>query len=80
MSDEFVINIANKYYIQSKIDASTQKNVINPLNRLISHWAGLNGKLINNYETVFYCNYFPNGNSIPTTEKLRIYQLIKENL
>ncbi|QHW35551.1 nucleotidyltransferase (plasmid) [Paenibacillus rhizovicinus] len=40
MSDEYVLKIANKYYIQSAIDVSTQTNVINPLNRLISHWAG----------------------------------------
>jgi len=40
MSDEYVLNIANKYHIQSGIDASTQQNVINPLQRLVSQWAG----------------------------------------
>ncbi|MCY9657176.1 nucleotidyltransferase domain-containing protein [Paenibacillus chondroitinus] len=40
MSDEYVIKIANKYHIRSEIDATTQKYVINPLEQLISKWAG----------------------------------------
>lgn len=40
MSDEYVIKIANKYYIQSGIDAWTQKYVINFLVQTISRWAG----------------------------------------
>lgn len=60
------------------IHAKVREKIEKEIDRKISY--GLNGKLINNCETVFYCNYFPNGNCIPTTEKLRIYQLIKENL
>jgi predicted nucleotidyltransferase len=40
MSDEYVLNIANKYHIKAGIDALTQQNVIIPLQRLVSQWAG----------------------------------------
>lgn len=45
MPDKYVLTIKNKYHIQSVIDASTQKNVIDPLVQHISKWAGefLNG-------------------------------------
>ncbi|KRF31944.1 nucleotidyltransferase domain-containing protein [Paenibacillus sp. Soil787] len=40
MSDEYVLKIANKYHIKSEIDGATERDVINPLKKLISKWAG----------------------------------------
>lgn len=40
MPDEYVSKIVNKYQIQAGIDTRTQINVINPLKKLISQWAG----------------------------------------
>jgi len=41
---------------------------------------GYNGRLFNNMDILFYCNYFPNGNNIRTETKLDIYKMIKDNL
>jgi len=41
---------------------------------------GYNGKLLDNSDTEFYCNYFPNGNSLPTEIKVKIYKEIKDKL
>lgn len=41
---------------------------------------GLNGKAIENCDTIFFCNYFPNGNSIRTSKKLEIYDKIKSEI
>ena len=41
---------------------------------------GLNGKVIENCDTIFFCNYFPNGNSIRTSKKLEIYDKIKSEI
>ena len=41
---------------------------------------GLNGKVIKECDTIFFCNYFPNGNSIRTSAKLEIYDQIKRVL
>jgi hypothetical protein len=60
--------------IHSKVRVEIEKEI----GKKISY--GANGKLIDNCETVFYCNYFPNGNNIPAEEKLRIYRLIKDEL
>lgn len=41
---------------------------------------GYNGKVLKNINTEFYCNYFPNGNNIPTKVKIEIYEILKNNL
>lgn len=41
---------------------------------------GNNGKLFDNLETLFYCNYFPNGNNISTERKINIYKEIRRIL
>lgn len=41
---------------------------------------GYNGKLFDNLDTQFYCNYFPNGNNISTEGKVNIYKEIRDNL
>jgi G:T/U-mismatch repair DNA glycosylase len=69
-----VYNPKNVCIIHSKVRAEIEKEI----GIRISY--GANGKLLDNCETVFYCNYFPNGNNIPTAEKLRIYRLIKDKL
>lgn len=38
--DDYVINIAKKYHIQSDVDIHTQDTIINPLKSLILQWAG----------------------------------------
>jgi G:T/U-mismatch repair DNA glycosylase len=38
------------------------------------------GKVMDNCDTKFYCNYFPNGNSISSKEKLTIYKQIRNAL
>lgn len=41
---------------------------------------GYNGKLFDDMDTEFYCNYFPNGNNIPTERKLSIYAELRDRL
>ena len=41
---------------------------------------GYNGKVLKDSNTEFYCNYFPNGNPIPTESKIEIYKEIRDNL
>lgn len=41
---------------------------------------GYNGRVFKDLNTEFYCNYFPNGNSISTETKIRVYQALKNNL
>lgn len=41
---------------------------------------GYNGKVLDGYNIEFYCNYFPNGNNIPTETKVKIYEILKNNL
>ena len=41
---------------------------------------GYNGQLLNNIDIEFYCNYFPNGNNIPTWRKINIFKEIRNKL
>ena len=41
---------------------------------------GYNGKVLEDSDTEFYCNYFPNGNNKTTQSKLDIYKLLKDSL
>lgn len=41
---------------------------------------GYNGKVFKDIDTEFYCNYFPNGNRIPTETKVKIYKILRDNL
>lgn len=41
---------------------------------------GYNGKIFEELDTVFYCNYFPNGNNITTEEKVKVYENLRNGL
>lgn len=41
---------------------------------------GYNGKLFDNSDTLFFCNYFPNGNNISSDRKVNIFKEIREKL
>jgi len=41
---------------------------------------GHNGRIFKDLNTEFYCNYFPNGNNIPTRTKVEIYRVLGSNL
>jgi hypothetical protein len=41
---------------------------------------GYNGKVLEDLDTEFYCNYFPNGNNIKTEQKVKIYVELKNSL
>jgi hypothetical protein len=41
---------------------------------------GYCGKLLDNNDTEFYCNYFPNGNNISSKQKISIYEQIRNEL
>lgn len=60
--------------IHSKVKNEIEKL----LNKKLDY--GYCGRVIDDCDTEFYCNYFPNGNSISSQKKLSIYELIKEAL
>lgn len=41
---------------------------------------GYNGKVMKDLDTEFYCNYFPNGNNKTKSEKVKIYEILRDNL
>ncbi|WP_062050469.1 hypothetical protein [Bacillus sp. JCM 19034] len=59
------------------IHSKVKKEVEKVINKRLDY--GKCGDVIADCNTVFYCNYFPNGNNIPTQKKLSIYESIKKN-
>lgn len=83
VNNEDVINMINriekyKPKIVCIIHSKVKTKLSNYINKNLVY--GYNGQLLENLDTEFYCNYFPNGNNIPTERKINIYKEIRDKL